>query len=353
MYNVGLGDSFLLTFHSKSGNKSQTRRVLIDCGSTGRNASDGPNLEQIATEIVKDCGGKNAAIDALVVTHRHQDHMSGFGGASGKILTENLRPKLIIQPWTEEPGADNPKTGASDSEKSAVAYARSLHDAQTVTDSILNEILVRRENGMDRETDEAAIFYCQKNLPFAQGLTFKKANESNNELLTGLNVEALKNVDAIANLQDWSWKSGRRIQRPSHKYLQKDDSLQLGIPGLSVKVLGPVGPNHWKQLNRKGSNLKDELWKKLQALRGIDQANAKHADSEYVRFEEDEGTYGVPSIFPNAPQVPDGDFKKDSVRWLREKLDLLRGDQLLQFVTALLHFRGSCSKVDHVLKKFA
>lgn len=109
MYNVGLGDSFLLTFHSKSGTKKVAHRVLIDCGSTGRNAADGPSLEQVAKEIVKDCGGKNAVLDALVVTHRHQDHMSGFGGKAGKILTENLRPEVIVQPWTEEPGAANPK----------------------------------------------------------------------------------------------------------------------------------------------------------------------------------------------------------------------------------------------------
>lgn len=335
MYNVGLGDSFLLTFHSKSGSKKQTHRVLIDCGSTGRNKDDGPNLEQVANEIVKDCGGQGADIDALVVTHRHQDHMSGFGGAAGKILTENLRPKLIIQPWTEEPNADNPKAGASDTDKAAAAYALSLRDAQTLTDNILNEILVRRENGMERATDEAALFYCQKNLPFAEGMTLRKANASNDDLLTGLNVEALKNVDAIKNLQDWNWKVGGRARKPSREYVQKDDPLKLGIPGLSVQVLGPVGPKHWEDLDSKGSELTEELWKKLQALRGIDQPDSTQADSEYVRYDEEEGAYGVPAIFPDAEQVEDNEFKKDSVRWLREKLDLLRGDQLLQFVTVL------------------
>ncbi len=343
MYNVGLGDSILLTFHSKSGTKKLAHRVLIDCGSTGRNSTDGPNLEQVAKEIVKDCGGKNAVLDALVVTHRHQDHMSGFGGAAGKILTENLRPKLIIQPWTEEPGAANPKAKANATEKAAASYAFSLHDAQEVTDSILKEILVRRESGMDRETDEAAIFYCQKNLPFSEGLTFKKAKETDDddELLTGLNVETLKNIDAITNLTNWKWSSGT----PERKWVQKDDLLKLGIPGLTVKVLGPIGPKRWKELDGKGSNLAEELWKKLQALRGVDQpettqpeptqAKSENTDAEQVRFKEEYGTYGVPPIFPNAEQVDDSEFKKDSVRWLREKLDLLRGDQLLQFVTVL------------------
>ncbi len=335
MYNVGLGDSFLLTFLSKSGNQKQTHRVLIDCGSTGRNKDDGPTLEQVANEIVKDCGGNDAVLDAIVVSHRHQDHMSGFGGAAGKVLTENLRPKLIIQPWTEEPNADNPKTGANEADKAAAAYAMSLRDAQTLADSILNEILVRRENGMERNTDEKAIFYCQKNLPFAEGPTLKKASHSDDNLLTGLNVEALKNVDALRNLQGWSWTAANGKKMPSRKYIQKDDSLKLGVPGLSVKVLGPVGPKQWEDLDSKGSNLTEELWKKLQALRGIDQPDSTRAGSEYVRFDEDKGAYGVPAIFPNAPQVNDSAFNKDSVRWLREKLDLLRGDQLLQFVTVL------------------
>ena len=335
MYNVGLGDSLLLTFHSRSGSKSEVHRILIDCGSTGRNAGDGPNLKQVATEIVKDCGGRNTRIDAIVVTHRHQDHMSGFGGVSGEILVDNLRPQSIIQPWTENPYTDNPQMEASDRDKAAADYVLSLRDAQQLTDSILKEILVRRENGMDRKTDEAAIFYCQKNLPFAEALTFKKAMESDDELLGGLNVETLKNVDAIRNLQNWSWKSGNHTQKPTHRYIQKDDSLTLGIPGLSVKVLGPVGPNHWEQLDRKGSHLKDELWRKLQALRRTNQNNTPQAKEKYVSFEEDRGAYGVPSIFPDAPQFSDGEFEKDNVRWLREKLDLLRGDQLLQFVTTL------------------
>jgi len=343
MYNVGLGDSFLLTFHSKLGTKKVTHRVLIDCGSTGRNAADGPSLEQVAKEIVKDCGGKNAVLDALVVTHRHQDHMSGFGGKAGKILTENLRPKLIIQPWTEEPDAANPTAKTTSSEKAAAAYALSLHDAQDVTDSILKEILVRRESGMDRETDEAALFYCQKNLPFAEGLTFKKAQDKDDddELLTGLNVEALKNIDAITNLTNWKWNTGK----PERNWVQKGDSVKLGIPGLTVKVLGPVGPKRWKELDGKGSNLTEELWKKLQALRGVDQPETtqpepsqpkpENADAEQIRFKEEYGTYGVPPIFPDAEQLDDSEFKKDSVRWLREKLDLLRGDQLLNFVTVL------------------
>ncbi|MEO1527524.1 MAG: hypothetical protein AAFX06_19010 [Planctomycetota bacterium] len=196
---------------------------------------------------------------------------------------------------------------------------------------------------MDRETDEAALFYCQKNLPFAEGLTFKKAQDkdADDALLTGLNVEALKNIDAITNLTNWKWSSGK----PKRNWVQKGDSVKLGIPGLTVNVLGPVGPKRWKELDGKGSNLTEELWKKLQALRGVDQPETtqpepsqpkpENADAEQIRFKEEYGTYGVPPIFPDAEQLDDSEFKKDSVRWLREKLDLLRGDQLLSFVTVL------------------
>jgi len=43
-------------------------------------------------------------LDAVVATHRHRDHISGFGGACGRIIA-SLRPAVVVQPWTEDPDA--------------------------------------------------------------------------------------------------------------------------------------------------------------------------------------------------------------------------------------------------------
>jgi hypothetical protein len=95
-YNVGFGDCFLLTFHYAG----SRRRVLIDFGSTAppAGASAGYML-RIARDIA--AGGW---LDAVVATHRHGDHINGFGASAGKIIA-SLAPELVIQPWTEDPAA--------------------------------------------------------------------------------------------------------------------------------------------------------------------------------------------------------------------------------------------------------
>src|SRR5690349_21024439 len=91
-YQVGFGDCFLLSF--LYGN-TDARHVLIDFGTTalpkrGSTAAAKPSqhMPLIANEIKKACNGK---LTAVVATHRHADHISGFGtegatGCSGEII---------------------------------------------------------------------------------------------------------------------------------------------------------------------------------------------------------------------------------------------------------------------------
>ena len=75
MYNVGFGDCFLLTFHYEAPLKNQ--HILIDFGSVGGKV----DMKGIAREIRKACDGK---LYAVVATHRHKDHISGFSDKRGK-----------------------------------------------------------------------------------------------------------------------------------------------------------------------------------------------------------------------------------------------------------------------------
>src|SRR4029453_6880119 len=105
MYNVGFGDCFLLTFDygtavnnqptDDSRGSVQRRHILFDHGSTSR-ARTRLSLASIAQQVAKDTDGK---LDALVVTHRHKDHLSGFGTKAGKAILD-LGPALVVRSWT-------------------------------------------------------------------------------------------------------------------------------------------------------------------------------------------------------------------------------------------------------------
>ena len=335
VYNVGLGDCILLTFRT-SGSKPNCFRVLIDYGFTGKNP-DSPDSEKIADQIIGDCGKGNGKpqLDALVVTHRHLDHLSGFGGATGRKLEEGMEPpRLIIQPWTEQPGVDNPHSSAPLGE-GASFMLKSIQNGQTAVASILSEIAARRRTNLARETDDEVWFYGSKNL--SRHTTDNDASRSvvassdashlNETRFTkdAINTLEISNREALERLERWSSKDGCEAEFVSAGYPTKLNNNV--IPGLHAVVLGPAGPAHWNELKRAGGQ--DEYWAKLAGLRSDDQQlNA-------VKYSEANGPYGVPPIFPAAGIIPNRDARKDNVRWLVKKLDLLRGHQLLGFVRAL------------------
>jgi glyoxylase-like metal-dependent hydrolase (beta-lactamase superfamily II) len=73
-YNVGFGDCLLLKLKYDD---ESTRCVLFDFGSTKLPDSAKSNhMEVIANDIANQSRGKLAIV---VATHRHADHISGFG----------------------------------------------------------------------------------------------------------------------------------------------------------------------------------------------------------------------------------------------------------------------------------
>src|SRR5512145_2888473 len=109
-YNVGFGDCFLLSFRYAAGFE---RHVLIDYGSTGLpEGVPATRMMDIALDIKQRTGGR---LHAVVATHRHKDHISGFETKKGSKGTgdviRSLRPSLVVQPWTEDPDLDPRATG--------------------------------------------------------------------------------------------------------------------------------------------------------------------------------------------------------------------------------------------------
>ena len=99
MYNVGFGDSFLLTIRGPE----RPHHILIDCGVFP--AGQGPRplddvIAQIITDVTADGG---PSIDVVVATHRHADHVSGFDSPRW----DTVAVGEVWLPWTEDYGDPN------------------------------------------------------------------------------------------------------------------------------------------------------------------------------------------------------------------------------------------------------
>lgn len=95
MYNVGLGDSFLLRFPCTGGE----RKVLIDCGV--HTVGPGPYvMKEVVGRIIKDAkgSGRKARIDVVIASHRHRDHVSGFADERWR----DVEVGEVWLPWTED-----------------------------------------------------------------------------------------------------------------------------------------------------------------------------------------------------------------------------------------------------------
>jgi beta-lactamase superfamily II metal-dependent hydrolase len=90
MYRVGFGDCFLVTL-SDAGHK---RQILVDCGVHPK--GDIKTMEKAIDDVAAETGGR---LDLIVATHRHQDHIAGFGTFAAKF--QQMTAREVWLPWTE------------------------------------------------------------------------------------------------------------------------------------------------------------------------------------------------------------------------------------------------------------
>ncbi len=99
-YRQGFGDCFLLSFRT---GRAKPTHVLIDCGLWPSGAKHTATMREIAEDIARETGGtatKRGAIDVLVATHEHWDHLSGFNQARD-IFEQKLTVRAVWLAWTE------------------------------------------------------------------------------------------------------------------------------------------------------------------------------------------------------------------------------------------------------------
>lgn len=213
MYQVGFGDCILISveYDAPLDDGRDVRHLLIDFGTT-RGARDGRvpgRMADVAALIQRDTGG---VLDALAVTHRHKDHLYGFGVETGAKVLRELAPKRVLRPWTEHPAiADD---------------ARGPADAEPPKDGTPAEPVPGPGAASAR---------------FAALLGSAQEQASTIAALAGVHAsvqaearEQIKNQAAIALLDELSG-----TDRGVYLYAGADAGLAELFPGLNVTVLGP------------------------------------------------------------------------------------------------------------------
>jgi hypothetical protein len=207
MYQVGFGDCFLLTFSydRELEDDRPERHLMIDFGSTHWPEGKGPRYPEIASSIAERCGKR---LDALIITHRHKDHLAGFADDEAAKIIAELEPTVVIRPWTEDPKAP---ADADDLDEGSKAFRAGLDDAQ----------------GFAAEVTET--------IPTAaRGLRSDLRSLAEDQLA---NQEAIERINALA-------------EAGTAHYLNAgaDSGLTDLLPGVGVKVLGPPTVKQWPEV---------------------------------------------------------------------------------------------------------
>lgn len=209
-YQVGFGDCLLLTvtYASKLDDGRLERHVLIDFGSREQRPG-GPKMRDIAAKIAEHCdpdpGGDGQSppprLDVVVATHRHQDHVKGFGDETARAHLDALKPGLVVRPWTDVPEADSgdPALGLDEDSRAFITLLEGVHR-------------------------QAA--YIDQHFALDEGAIGRRAKE--------LAALGIKNAPAVATLEQWASDG-------DGSYVKAGDTLDLEhiMPGVEITVVGP------------------------------------------------------------------------------------------------------------------
>ena len=288
-YQVGFGDCFLLSFHYATG---KPKHVLIDFGSTGlpkrgkTTVKPSQYMPMIAQNIADVCDGER--LTAVIATHRHADHINGFAtdgksGGSGDIIRA-LRPKVVIQPWTEDPNAKrDARKATSTSLRSRKGFTAALRSKQEVA-RMIHELAEEKPRWMSAALQKELSFLGQENI----------ANES-----------------AVSNLIAMGKAKGARAVYARHG---SSAGLARLLPGVKVTVLGPPDLTQTEGIKKQRSRDPDQFWH-LMAGTGL-KAN-RNVIANGLSRNGGQGTLPIES------------------RWFRYRLDRMRGAELLEIVRTL------------------
>ncbi len=285
-YQVGFGDCFLLRFGYAD---TSQRHLLIDFGTTKLPENASPaHMVDVANDIREKCGGQ---LDIVVATHRHADHISGFatkddGSGSGDIIRA-LKPKVVLQPWTEAPDAPVDSLGPNPDQGQQAFASRQLSLAA------MHGVAAAAVSNLDN-----AVFRKRSMQGLAEQIRF-------------IGEDNIANKSAVRNLASMAAKN-------VYGFHGSDPGFGSLLPGIKVSVLGPPTLHQTDTIRKQKSRDKDEFWQL---------APKRLADSMAAQAET-----GL--LFPDAPSQRASKLFAEQ-RWLADRIDTCNAEQSLGIVRAL------------------